>query len=97
MGLSLNAAFAQRRRVGRVCGLFGVLDGTLGMRLRPLRVTTILCSAAFDATTFDAMLQGMLQDARSVGPQADTYEASGPLYTPASCVLHVPEAQGSLP
>ena len=40
------------------------------MRLLPLRVTTILCAAAFDATTFDATLQGMLQDARSVGPQA---------------------------
>ena len=42
------------------------------MRLLPLRVTTILCAAAFDATTFDATLQALLQDARSVGPQADT-------------------------
>ena len=35
------------------------------MRLHPLRVTTILCAATFDATLHD-----LLRDARSVGPQA---------------------------
>ena len=44
------------------------------MRLHPLRVTTILCCAGFDAT-----LQDLLRDARSVGPQAAVSRWAGAL------------------
>lgn len=44
------------------------------MRLHPLRVTTILCSAGFDATLHD-----LLRDARSVGPQAAVSHWAGAL------------------
>ena len=44
------------------------------MRLHPLRVTTILCCAGFDAT-----LQDLLRDARSVGPQAAVSRCAGAL------------------
>ena len=44
------------------------------MPLHPLRVTTILCCAGFDAT-----LQDLLRDARSVGPQAAVSRWAGAL------------------
>ena len=44
------------------------------MRLHPLRVTTILCCAGFDAT-----LNDLLRDARSVGPQAAVSRWAGAL------------------
>ena len=52
------------------------------MRLHPLRATTILCSAGFDATCsagFDATLRCLLRDTRSVGPQAAVSRWAGAL------------------
>ena len=54
-------------------GALGACPATK-MRLHPLRVTTILCCAGFDAT-----LQDLLRDARSVGPQAAVSRWAGAL------------------
>ena len=73
MSNACNRALLARFRAACPYGALGACPATK-MRLHPLRVTTILCCAGFDAT-----LQDLLRDARSVGPQAAVSRWAGAL------------------